>query len=126
MVEITLNHTIVASKDNIESAKFYERIFGFEFIKEWGHFAVVKVNSTLTLDFDTQESFSKNHYAFKVSDQQFDQIFERVKADNISFGSGPRSSDDGKINNNYGGRGVYFKDPNEHLLEIITTDYVIE
>ena len=125
-MEITLNHTIVASKDNIESARFYERIFGFEFIKEWGHFAVVKVNSTLTLDFDTQENFSKSHYAFKVSDQQFDEIFERVKADNISFGSGPRSSDDGKINNNYGGRGVYFKDPNEHLLEIITTDYVIE
>ncbi len=125
-MEITLNHTIVAAKNNVESAKFYEKIFGFEFIKEWGHFAVVKVNSSLTLDFDTQEEFSKNHYAFKVSDQQFDDIFERVKADNISFGSGPRSNDDGKINNNYAGRGVYFKDPNGHLLEIITTDYVIE
>ena len=125
-MEITLNHTIVASKDNVESAKFYQKIFGFKFIKEWGHFAVVKVNSTLTLDFDTQENFSKNHYAFKVNDQQFDEIFERVKSDNISFGSGPSSSDDGKINNNYGGRGFYFEDPNEHLLEILTTDYVIE
>ena len=126
MMEITLNHTIVASKNNVESAKFYQKIFGFEFIKEWGHFAVVKVNSTLTLDFDTQENFSKNHYAFKVNDQQFDEILKRVKSDNISFGSAPRSSNDGKINNNYGGRGVYFEDPNEHLLEIITTDYVIE
>jgi len=126
MMEITLNHTIVASKDNVESARFYEKIFGFEFIKEWGHFAVVKVNSTLTLDFDTQENFSRNHYAFKVNDQQFDEIFERVKSNNISFGSGPRSSDDGKINSNYGGRGVYFEDLNKHLLEIITTDYVIE
>ena len=125
-MEITLNHTIVASKDNVESAKFYERIFDFEFIKEWGHFAVVKVNSTLTLDFDTQENFSTNHYAFKVSDQQFDEIFERVKLENISFGSGPRSSDDGKINNDYGGRGVYFEDPNGHLLEIMTIDYVID
>ena len=125
-MEITLNHTIVASKDNVESAKFYERIFDFEFIKEWGHFAVVKVNSTLTLDFDTQENFSTNHYAFKVSDQQFDEIFERVKFENISFGSGPRSSDDGKINNDYGGRGVYFEDPNGHLLEIMTVDYVID
>ena len=125
-MEITLNHTIVASKDNVESAKFYERIFDFEFIKEWGHFAVVKVNSTLTLDFDTQENFSTNHYAFKVSDQQFDEIFERVKLENISFGSGPRSSDDGKINNDYGGRGVYFEDPNGHLLEILTVDYVID
>ncbi len=95
-------------------------------LKCGGHFAVVKVNSTLTLDFDTQENFSKNHYAFKVNDQQFDEIFERVKSDNISFGSGPRSSDDGKINTSYGGRGVYFEDPNGHLLEIITTDYVID
>ncbi|OQK18419.1 bleomycin resistance protein [Methyloprofundus sedimenti] len=125
-MEITLNHTIVASRNNVESAKFYEKIFGFEFIKEWGHFAVVKVNSTLTLDFYTQENFSNNHYAFKVNDQQFDEILDRVKSDNISFGSGPRSSDDGKINHLYGGRGVYFKDPNEHLLEIITTDYLIE
>ncbi len=125
-MEITLNHTIVASKDNVESAKFYEKIFGFEFVKEWGHFAVVKVNSTLTLDFDTQENFSKNHYAFKVNDQQFDEILERVKLDNISFGSGPRSSEDGMINTHYGGRGVYFEDPNEHLLEIITADYVID
>ena len=102
MMEITLNHTIVAAKNNVESAKFYEKIFGFEFIKEWGHFAVVKVNASLTLDFDTQEKFSKNHYAFKVNDQQFDEIFERVQADNISFGSAPRSNDDGKINNNLG------------------------
>lgn len=124
-MEITLNHTIVPSKDNVESAKFYEKIFGFEFIKEWGHFAVVKVNSTLTLDFDTRNHFSKNHYAFKVNDQQFDVILERVKFDNIIFGSGPYSNDDGKINNRYGGRGVYFKDPNGHLLEILTKDYEI-
>jgi len=125
-MEITLNHTIVASIDNVESAKFYQKIFGFEFVKEWGHFAVVKVNSTLTLDFDTQENFSRSHYAFKVSDQQFDEIFERVKSESISYGSAPQSSDDGKINNNYGGRGVYFEDPNRHLLEILTTDYVID
>lgn len=95
-MEITLNHTIVPSKDNVELAKFYEKIFGFKFIKEWGHFAVVKVNSTLTLDFDTRDHFSKNHYAFKVNDQQFDEILDRIKLDNITFGSGPYSSDDGK------------------------------
>lgn len=124
-MEITLNHTIVPSKDNVESAKFYEKIFGFKFIKEWGHFAVVKVNSTLTLDFDTRDHFSKNHYAFKVNDQQFDEILDRIKLDNITFGSGAYSSDDGEINNRYGGRGVYFKDPDGHLLEILTADYEI-
>jgi catechol 2,3-dioxygenase-like lactoylglutathione lyase family enzyme len=125
-MEITLNHTIVPSINNVESARFYDRIFGFRFVKEWGHFAVVKVNSRLTLDFDTQENFCINHYAFKVSDLQFDEILARIKRENISYGSGPRSRNDMKINNHYNGRGAYFEDPNGHVLEIITTDYVID
>ena len=125
-MEITLNHTIVPAHENVESAKFYEAIFGFKFVKEWGHFAVVKVNSTLTLDFLTTETFTSIHYAFKVSEQQFDEIFDRIKTANIKFGSAPNSQDDGKINNLYGGRGVYFKDPNGHVLEIITADYIID
>ena len=126
IMEITLNHIIVPSKNNVESAKFYERIFGFEFVKEWGHFAVVKVNSTLTLDFDTQENFSTIHFAFKVSDQQFDEILERIKMEGISFGSGPRSRENGQVNSDHGGSGTYFEDPSGHVLEIITTDYVID
>lgn len=125
-MEITLNHTIVASHDRVLSARYYARIFGFEFVKEWGHFAVVKVNSTLTLDFMNKKNFSSNHYAFKVSEQQFDEIFERIKSDDIIFGSGPNSLDDGQINTRFAGRGLYFKDPNGHILEIITTDYVID
>lgn len=125
-MEITLNHTIVPSFDNIESAKFYEKIFGFEFLKEWEHFAVVKVNKTLTLDFINEDDFLPLHYAFKVSEQQFDEIMERIKSEDIVFGSGPRSVTDGKINHHYGGRGAYFKDPNGHVLEIITTDYVLD
>jgi catechol 2,3-dioxygenase-like lactoylglutathione lyase family enzyme len=125
-MEITLNHTIVPSHDNVASAKFYENIFGFNFVKEWGHFAVVKVNSTLTLDFQTKEKFSSIHYAFKVSDEQFDLIFNRVQNGNIKYGSEPYSLEDGEINHKYGGRGLYFKDPNGHVLEIITTDYIID
>ena len=125
-MEITLNHTIVNAKNNVESAKFYERIFGFEFIKEWGYFAVVKVNSTLTFDFLTKEKFSKTHYAFKVSEKEFDEIFGRVKKEALSYGSGPYCRDDMKINHHYDGRGVYFHDPSGHILEIITQDYVID
>ena len=125
-MEITLNHTIIPSKNNVESARFYERIFGFHFVKEWGHFAVVQVNSTLMLDFDTQKSFSSLHYAFKVSDEQFDEILERIKKEGISFGSGPRSRDNGQINTDCDGRGAYFEDPSGHVLEIITKDYVID
>ncbi|MGE4594510.1 MAG: VOC family protein [Gammaproteobacteria bacterium] len=126
-MEITLNHTIVQSHNNVESAQFYADIFDFEFVKEWGSFAVVKVNSTLSLDFTTNtKEFPSNHYAFKVSDQQFDEIIGRVQSNNIAFGGDPSSVDDGEINHNYGGRGVYFKDPNGHVLEIITADYIID
>ena len=125
-MEITLNHTIIPSKDNIESAKFYERIFDFKFLKVWGHFAVVKVNSTLTLDFQTKKNFLPIHYAFKVTEQQFGEILDRIKIDSIPFGSGPFSLENGEINHNDGGLGVYFKDPNGHILEIITEDYVLD
>jgi len=125
-MEITLNHTIIPAHDNVESAKFYQRLFGFEFIKQWGHFAVVKVNSSLTLDFMHHDKFFSLHFAFKVSEQQFDEILGRIKSETIAFGSGPFSLDDGVINHSYGGRGVYFKDPNGHVLEIITTDYILD
>lgn len=125
-MEITLNHTIVYCHDNVASAKFYERIFGFEYLKQWGHFAVLKVNSTLTFDFMNKEKFTSQHYAFKVDDKQFDEIFFRVIEEDISYGSGPSNLDNMKTNNSFGGRGVYFKDPNGHILEILTADYVID
>ncbi|MBL4836160.1 MAG: VOC family protein [Kordiimonadaceae bacterium] len=130
-LEITLNHTIVPAIDRVVSAKWYEDIFGFEFVKEWGPFAVVKVNSSLVLDFmNTEKGFAHHHYAFKVSDQDFDAIFERIQTQNIRFGSGPFKVSNGKyddkINHLYGGRGVYFTDPNGHILKIITTDYDLD
>ena len=72
-MKITLNHTIVPSYENVESARFYERMLDFEFLKEWSHFAVVKVNQTLTLDFINSDNFSSLHYAFKICEQQFYQ-----------------------------------------------------
>lgn len=122
---ITLNHTIVPCFNNVESAKFYCRLFGFEYIGEFSRFIVVRVNDTLCLDFDSRDKFESNHYAFKVSEQEFDEIFERLQTGNINYGSGPCEADDMKINHNYGGRGVYFRDQNGHLLEMLTADYVM-
>lgn len=122
---ITLNHTIVPCFNNVESAKFYCRLFGFEYIGEFSRFIVVRVNDTLCLDFDSRDKFESNHYAFKVSEQEFDEIFERLQIGNINYGSGPCEADDMKINHNYGGRGVYFRDQNGHLLEMLTADYVM-
>jgi catechol 2,3-dioxygenase-like lactoylglutathione lyase family enzyme len=122
---ITLNHTIVPCFDKAGSAEFYSRVFGFEYIGAFSHFIVVRVNDTLCLDFDNKETFSTIHYAFKVSEQEFDEIFTRLQAGRIPYGSGPGTPDDMAINHNYGGRGVYFRDPNRHLLEMLTADYVI-
>lgn len=122
---ITLNHTIVPCFNNEESAKFYCKIFGFGYIGEFSRFIVVRVNDTLCLDFDSRDRFESNHYAFKVSEQEFDEIFERLQTENIKYGSGPSEADDQKINHNYDGRGVYFRDQNGHLLEMLTVDYVI-
>ncbi len=122
---ISLNHTIVPSIDKTESAQFYSRIFGFEYIGAFSHFIVVRVNETLCLDFDNRETFHSLHYAFKVSESEFDDIFSRLQAEKITYGSGPSHADDGLINHNDGGRGVYFYDPNGHLLEMLTVDYVI-
>lgn len=122
---ITLNHTIVPSHNKIESASFYSRIFGFAYVGVFSHFIVVKVNDTLSLDFDTNEKYESHHYAFKVSEQEFDEIFERLKAENIPYGSGPFEPENMQINHNNGGRGVYFRDPGGHLLEMLTVDYKI-
>lgn len=125
-MEITLNHTIIPCDDKIKSAEFYTKIFGFKYIGKFARFIVVRVNKTLCLDFANSEKFESHHYAFKVSEQEFDTIFERLKMEKIQHGSGPYKSKNMKINHDNDGRGVYFHDANGHLLEILTTDYKIE
>ena len=121
---ITLNHTIVPARDstlNGETPYFFARIFGLRFEAPGGHFAPVRVNDTLTLDFaDAAGPIASQHYAFHVSDAEFDAILQRVKDAGLAFGSGPRSLDDGRLNDWNGGRGFYFRDPDGHILELMT------
>jgi catechol 2,3-dioxygenase-like lactoylglutathione lyase family enzyme len=119
-VPIVLDHTIVPAYDNEASARFFARIFGLPYEGAVSHFAPVRVNETLVLDFDTRTTFDSQHYAFKVSDAEFDGIFQRVWDEGFPYGSGPFSPDDMTINHRGGGRGFYFKDPNGHLLEVLT------
>jgi len=72
------------------------------------------------------DKFHSLHFAFKVSESEFDQIFNNVKDEGITYGSSPFAQEDGKINHNNAGRGVYFKDMNGHVLEIITKDYNLD
>ena len=125
---IELNHTIVPSHDKEESVRFYEQMFGFKYEGPFGHFAPITIPSqNLTLDFaDNGNPFEPRHYAFKVSEPEFDEIFGRVKDAGLSYGSGPFSPEDGEINHWNDGRGVYFRDPSGHLLELLTRDYTRE
>ena len=115
-----LNHTIVPARDKDASARFFARIFGLTYDGPAGHFAAVRVNESLTLDFDDATSFDSHHLAFKVSDAEFDAIFGRIQDEGIPYGSGPWSLDDMKTNDWHGGRGVYFLDPDGHVLELLT------
>ena len=117
---IVLNHTIVPARDKAAAARFFADIFGLPFDQESGHFAPVRVNNSLTFLFDDEASFESHHYAFHVSDAEFDSIFERIKQLGLAYGSAPWSLDDGKLNDWNGGRGVYFKDLNGHILELMT------
>ncbi len=117
---IVLDHTIVPARDKEASARFLARILGLRYEGGVSHFAPLRINDTLTLDFDTDEGFESHHYAFKVGEGEFDEIFGRVKAEGIAYGSGPRSLDDMQINHRRGGRGFYFRDPNGHVLEVLT------
>jgi catechol 2,3-dioxygenase-like lactoylglutathione lyase family enzyme len=117
---ITLNHLIVPARDKVKSAKFFARIFGLRFRAAKGYFAPVRVNKTLTLLFDNHKSFDVQHYAFHVTDAEFEAIFRRVKRAGLAYGSAPWSLEDGKLNDWGGGRGVYFKDLDGHVLELMT------
>jgi len=117
---ITLNHTIVPAHDKNVSAKFFARIFDLRYEGQAGHFAPVRINDTLTLDFDTSDTFEHHHYAFHVSDDECDAILRRVQEAGLAYGSDPWHTENRQLNNWHGGRGFYFRDPNGHLLEVLT------
>jgi len=119
-VTITLNHTIVPARDKKAAAHFFARIFGLHADPKDGHFAPVRINDTLTLLFDDDEEFESHHYAFHVSDAEFNAIFGRIREAKLAYGSAPWRLDEGKLNDWNGGRGVYFRDPDGHVLELMT------
>jgi hypothetical protein len=117
----TLDHTIVPSHDKEEAARFFARIFDLPYDGAGGYFAPVRVNEQLTLDFASADNVDELHYAFLVSEEEFDGIFGRIQAEGVTFGSGPGTADDGRVNTRRGGRGLYFSGgPDPHLWEIMT------
>lgn len=125
-MSMLLDHTVVRSADRLAAARFFADVFGLEVGSTDGHFAQVRINDHLTFDFaDDPEIVGSpdqpgQHYAFLISEQEFDEIFARVQARGIAYGSEPFSRQDGQINTRRGGRGFYFDDPDGHILEVMT------
>ena len=118
---ITLDHTIVPSHDKEAAARFLSRMFDLPYEETGGYFAAVRVNQDLTLDFASADNVDSLHYAFVVSEDEFDAILGRIQAEGVTYGSGPSSPDDGTLNARRGGRGLYFSGgPDPHLWEIMT------
>lgn len=120
---IQLNHTIVAAKDQGRSAGFLSEILGLPTPGTYGPFTVVQAGET-SLDFlSTDDEVVSQHYAFLVSEAEFDEIFGRIKAKDLAYWADPHHEKPGEINRRDNGRGLYFDDPDGHILEILTRPY---
>jgi catechol 2,3-dioxygenase-like lactoylglutathione lyase family enzyme len=124
---VKLNHTIVHSRDQQAAAEFYSSVFGLPAPTKFGPFLDIVTGNEVTLAFlpftEADGELMMQHYAFLVSETEFDRIFARVKARGLEYWADPGRSQEGAINRHDGGRGVYFQDPSGHLLEIITKPY---
>jgi len=121
---IKLNHTIVHARDKRASASFMTELFALPPATSFGPFLCVELANEVTLDFiETDEHFNTQHYAFLVSETDFDQIFARIEARALAYWADPGRSQPGAINRHDSGRGVYFADPSDNLLEVITRPY---
>jgi catechol 2,3-dioxygenase-like lactoylglutathione lyase family enzyme len=120
---VQLNHTIVAARDKGESARFLADVLGLAPPTTFGPFSVVRLDNDVSLDFVDDDDVHPRHYAFLVTEPEFDEIFGRIRARGLEFWADPFDRHPGEINTHDGGRGVYWRDPNGHLLEIITRPY---
>ncbi|MBA2626063.1 MAG: VOC family protein [Acidimicrobiia bacterium] len=121
---VHLNHTIVAAKDSVASATFMADILGLDPPTRFGPFMMVETGNGVSLDFSqTDDEITAQHYAFLISEDEFDVIFGRIEDRGLDHWADPARQRPGQINRNDGGRGVYFEDPDGHFLEVLTRPY---
>lgn len=122
---IELDHVIVPSRSQVRSAKRLAELLGVPWAeKALGPFSAVYVNQGLTLDFiETDEAFAVEHFCFRVSEAEFDQILSRIQAAGIPYRSEVRGPVDRKINTSFGGKMIYWNEPDGHQWEILTVSY---
>jgi catechol 2,3-dioxygenase-like lactoylglutathione lyase family enzyme len=119
---VELNHTIVYCSDKLASSRFLAEILGLPEPTSFGPFAVVEVSNGVSLDF-LEGEVHPQHYAFLVRDDEFDDVFGRLVERGLPYWADPSQNLAQQINTNDGGRGVYWQDPDGHILEILTVPY---
>ena len=123
-MSVQLNHHIVRVRDKEEAARFFAEILGLPPATRYGPFLELKTANDVSLDFaDDHGEPVPAHYAFLVSETEFDEIFGRIKERGLGYWADPGHRRPNAINTNDGGRGVYWDDPNGNTLEIITRPY---
>jgi catechol 2,3-dioxygenase-like lactoylglutathione lyase family enzyme len=123
---VQLNHTIVGARDKHQSATFLAEILGLPAPVPMGHFLVVNVANGVSLDFadvGPDGDVAPQHYAFLISEDDFDGVYARVIERGLTIWPHPWRGDEGQINHSDGGRGFYFEDPSGHYLEVLTRPY---
>jgi catechol 2,3-dioxygenase-like lactoylglutathione lyase family enzyme len=124
---VELNHTIVLATDPDASAAFLAGVLGLEVQPRWGYFVPVRVANGVTLDYmGVDGAVAPQHYAFLVSEEEFDAVHARLLDGDVPIWADPAQTLPGEINHHDGGRGVYFTDPDGHLMEAITRPYGAE
>ncbi len=121
---VHFNHTILSAHDSRSSAEFLADLLGLPAPTRWGPFQMVTTENGANLDYmNIDGEITPQHYAFLVSEPEFDEIFARIRERKLSYWADPGQTKQGEINRHDGGRGLYFEETNGHLIEIITRPY---
>ena len=122
---IALDHFIVSCRDQKASARMLGELLGVPWAESGiGPFSPVYLNEGLTLDFiSTDEAFPVEHYCFRVDDASFDAILARLQAADIAYRSDVRGPVNRQISTAFGGRGLYWNEPDGHQWEMLTASY---
>ncbi|MEV5820854.1 VOC family protein [Micromonospora haikouensis] len=122
---VTFNHTIIAARDRAESARFFRQLLELPEAPSWGPFTNIQLTDGVLLQFaDPPVEIQMQHYAFLVDDDLFDRAYQRLCEQGIEHWADPQMRRPGETNTEHGGRGVYFKDPAGHAIELITRPYL--
>ncbi|NBA97931.1 VOC family protein [Pseudomonas sp. R5(2019)] len=124
-MSVQLNHTIVWCTDKQKSASFLCQLLGLAAAKPFGPMLVVQLANNVSLDFYENDEISVQHYAFLLDEEEFDHVFARLQGRGLMYWADPGKQRPGEIYQHNGGRGMYFDDPDGHLLEVLTQPYSI-